>query len=134
MSNERDDEPAPNASQRIDKWLWYARVAKSRSLAARLVTDGAVRINRVKATKSSESVKAGDVVTVTVHHRVRVLEVKLPGDRRGPASEAATLFADLTPPPEPKSDVVQSAAARDPGSGRPTKRERRQIDKLRDRR
>ncbi|MEZ5925943.1 MAG: RNA-binding S4 domain-containing protein [Hyphomicrobiaceae bacterium] len=134
--DEREDLPATSSgSQRIDKWLWYARVAKSRSLAAKLVTDGAVRINRVKSSKASDSVKPGDVVTVAVHHRVRILEVRLIGARRGPATEAATLYQDLTPPPPPKSDAspADSAALREPGAGRPTKRERRQIDKLRDR-
>jgi ribosome-associated heat shock protein Hsp15 len=120
-------------SQRIDKWLWYARVAKSRSLAAKLVTDGSVRINRMKASKASETVKPGDVVTVTAHHRVRVLEVRLPGARRGPATEAAALYTDLTPPPVPKSEVVVAGPVRTPGAGRPTKRERRLTDKLRDR-
>lgn len=122
----------PPQAQRIDKWLWFARVAKSRSLAARLVSEGAVRINRIKATKPSDSVKPGDVVTVTVRHHVRVLEVKLPGDRRGPAPEAATLFADLTPPQPPKEEAIASTPQRSPGAGRPTKRDRRLIDKLRE--
>jgi ribosome-associated heat shock protein Hsp15 len=129
-----DEGAAPGkASQRIDKWLWYARVAKSRSLAARLVTDGSVRVNRVKSGKASDLVKLGDVVTVTVHHRVRVLEVRLPGVRRGPAAEAEMLYADLTPPPPPKSEAAMTGPRREPGAGRPTKRERRLIDKLRDR-
>ncbi len=132
MSERDDEKPASNGAQRIDKWLWYARAAKSRSLAARLVVDGAVRINRVKVTKASETVKPGDVVTVTVHHHVRVLEVKLPGVRRGPATEAATLYNDLTPPPPPKEEKFISGPVRDQGAGRPTKRERRLTDKLRD--
>ena len=133
MSKDGDDTPTGGGPQRIDKWLWFARAAKSRSLAAKLVADGAVRINREKIAKPSETVKPGDVVTVTVHHRVRVLEVKLPGARRGPATEAATLYNDLTPPPAPKEEAIVSGPIRDQGAGRPTKRERRQIEKLRDR-
>ena len=133
MSSRDDEKPASSGAQRIDKWLWYARASKSRSLAARLVTGGAVRINRIKTTKASETVKPGDVVTVTVHHHVRVLEVMLPGTRRGPATEAATLFNDLTPPPPPKEETVILGPVREQGAGRPTKRERRKIDKLRDR-
>lgn len=133
MSTPDDEKQVSGGVQRIDKWLWYARAAKSRSLAARLVVDGAVRINRIKATKASETVKPGDVVTVTVHHHVRVLEVKLPGVRRGPATEAAMLYADLTPPPPPKEEKILSGPIRDQGAGRPTKRERRLTDKLRDR-
>jgi ribosome-associated heat shock protein Hsp15 len=126
------DTPAATG-QRIDKWLWFARMAKSRSLAARLVLGGAVRINRIKATKASDSVRPGDVVTIAVHHRVRVLEVRLPGGRRGPAVEAATLYRDLTPPAEPKDTAAAPGPIREPGAGRPTKRERRELDKLRDR-
>ncbi len=133
MSDHDDEKPATSGAQRIDKWLWYARAAKSRSLAARLVVDGSVRVNREKIRKASETVKPGDVVTVTVQHHVRVLEVKLPGARRGPATEAATLYKDLTPPPPPKEEKVISGPVRDQGAGRPTKRERRLIDRLRDR-
>lgn len=133
MSEGGNETPKGGGSQRIDKWLWFARAAKSRSLAARLVADGAVRINREKIGKPSETVKPGDVVTVTVHHHVRVLEVRLPGERRGPATEAATLYKDLTPPPPPKEETIVSGPVRDQGAGRPTKRERRLIDKLRDR-
>jgi ribosome-associated heat shock protein Hsp15 len=125
--------PQANAAQRIDKWLWFARVAKSRSLAAKLVTEGAVRINRIKTTKPADSVKPGDVITVTVRHHVRVLEVRSPGVRRGPAPEAAALYADLTPPPPPKEDAAATGPQRGPGAGRPTKRDRRLIDKLRER-
>jgi ribosome-associated heat shock protein Hsp15 len=133
MSEPADEAPTEIRGQRIDKWLWFARVAKSRSLAARLVTDGGVRINRIKATKASENVKPGDVVTIAVHHHVRVLEVRLPGVRRGPAVEAATLYRDLTPPSVPRAESASSVSVREPGAGRPTKRERRQLDRLRDR-
>lgn len=131
-SDKPGDAVEGKSAQRIDKWLWFARVSKSRSLAAKLVTEGAVRINRVKSSKPSDTVKPGDVVTVTVRHHVRVLEVKLPGVRRGPAPEAATLYADLTPPPIPKPPEEAPVAPREAGAGRPTKRDRRLLDKLRD--
>jgi ribosome-associated heat shock protein Hsp15 len=125
-----DDTPAAGGSQRLDKWLWFARVVKSRTLAAGLVADGKVRINRTRAEKPSQTVKAGDVLTIAVHGHVRVLEVAAPGVRRGPATEAATLYRDLTPKPDPDTNEPVSPAERDPGTGRPTKRERRQIERL----
>jgi len=126
---------AVGAGQRIDKWLWYARVAKSRTLAAELVGDGKVRVNRSRIEKPSHIVKAGDVLTIAIGPRVRVLEVRAPGSRRGPATEAQQLYADLTPPPTPRdpaSDPRSLESGRDAGSGRPTKRDRRLTDKLRD--
>ena len=91
---------APRAgaiSQRLDKWLWFARVVRSRSLAARLVCEGAVRVNREKVDKPGTLVKPGDVLTIALPNRVRILSVRNAGDRRGPATEAALLFEDLTP-------------------------------------
>lgn len=126
-------------SQRLDKWLWFARVAKSRTLAAALVTGGKVRVNRVRTDKASHSLKPGDVVTINVGPRVRVLKVLLPGTRRGPATEARGLFDELTPPREGSllaggdarsPGVAPQSAARTRGAGRPTKRDRRQIDSL----
>lgn len=84
--------------QRIDKWLFFARVVKSRSLAQKLAISGAVRVNREKVSHAARIVRPGDVLTISVHERVRVLRVLDPGLRREPASEAARLFEDLTPP------------------------------------
>ena len=119
-------------TQRIDKWLWFARVVKTRTLAAKLVTEGCVRLNRVKVEKPSATVRIGDVLTIAVHTRVRILKVINPGAKRGSAPEAALLFKDLTPPAEPMIKPPPGPADRDAGSGRPTKRERRQTDRLRD--
>lgn len=129
-----------DSQQRLDKWLWFARVVKTRTLAARLVAGGKVRLNRERTDKPSQSVRVGDVVTATVGRRVRVLRVLDPGKRRGPASEANELFDDLTPVQErpqgsevgaPGVDVaLRLANVRTPGSGRPTKRERRETDRL----
>jgi ribosome-associated heat shock protein Hsp15 len=113
--------------QRIDKWLWHARVVKTRTLAAGLVGGGHVRINRIRVTKPSQPVQPGDVLTVAVRDRIVVLRVEAIGARRGPASEAQSLFTDLSPPVQAEPAIAPTAA-RPRGSGRPTKRERRQID------
>jgi ribosome-associated heat shock protein Hsp15 len=90
-----DPQAAP-ACQRIDKWLWFARLAKTRGLAQRLVAAGNVRVNRVRLTKASQTVSPGDVISVLVHDRVRVIRVEHPGHRRGPAPEARLLYTDLS--------------------------------------
>jgi len=82
-------------AQRIDKWMWFARLVKTRTLAARLVEEGAVRVNRRKVLKPSHAVAPGDVLTLAVHGRVRVLRVEAIGVRRGPAIEARALYAEL---------------------------------------
>lgn len=134
MTKRDQDRPASATdARRVDQWLWFARVVKSRTLAAELVATGKVRINRERIDKPSHGLKIGDVVTVTAHARVRVLKVVHAGARRGPPAEAQTLFEDLTPPPEPRETTVAPAPVgeRDAGAGRPTKRERRATDKLR---
>ena len=119
--------------QRLDKWLFFARVVKSRSLGAKLAVSGRVRINRDKATQAADQVKPGDVLTMTLDRRIVIYRVLDPGVRRGPAEEARKLYEDLSPAPAPKDSAVPNAipALRDAGSGRPTKRERRELDKLR---
>ena len=114
--------------QRIDKWLWHARVVRTRSAAAALADSGLVRINGARIDSSSRPVRPGDVVTVALDRNVRLLKVIGYAERRGSADVARTLFEDLTPPPEPPREP--SAGARDDGTGRPTKRERREIDRL----
>jgi len=115
---------------RLDKWLWFARVVKSRTLAAGLVEDGKVRLNRERTTKPSQTVRVGDVLTIAVGPRIRILEVAAIGTRRGPASEAQALFIDRSPPPVTLPSAPPSSGERPSGAGRPTKRERRQIDRL----
>ena len=117
------------AKLRIDKWLWYARVAKTRSLAAKLVTTGCVRLNKNKVTSASQGIKVDDVLTVTRASHVLIYKVVRLGSRRGPAPEAQLLFADLTPKPEPGSDQSESASS-EAGPGRPTKKDRRDILRL----
>jgi ribosome-associated heat shock protein Hsp15 len=120
-----------SSSQRLDKWLWFTRMLKSRTLAADLVSAGKVRLNGERVTKPSQPVKPGDTITFVLHERPRVLEVVGGGDRRGPAPEAATLYKDLSPPPPPKP-LTAAAGQREAGAGRPTKRDRREMDKWRD--
>lgn len=106
--------------QRADKWLWRARFFKTRSLSAKLITAGHLRINSEKVLKASAVVKPGDVLTFAQGSRVRVIQVDGIGTRRGPAPEAQTLYTDLSPPME--RDLSKPLAER---GGRPTKAERR---------
>ncbi|MES0812697.1 RNA-binding S4 domain-containing protein [Roseibium sp. SCPC15] len=117
---------------RIDKWLWYARVTKSRSLAQKLATSGHVRINKDKISSASKTVKEGDVLTIGLERRILVLKVVALGTRRGPYEEARKLYEDLSPPPPPKKDAPPPPPGqREAGSGRPTKRDRRKLDAFR---
>jgi ribosome-associated heat shock protein Hsp15 len=119
---------------RIDKWLWHARFFKSRSLANAMVAAGRLRVNSQPISKPHYQVRPGDVLTFPQARRIRVIEVAAIGKRRGPAAEAQTLYADLAPPqPRKKNDIPAEAkpAEREPGAGRPTKKERRETDRLR---
>jgi ribosome-associated heat shock protein Hsp15 len=110
--------------QRIDKWLWHARVVRTRSAAAALAGSGHVRVNGARVSAASHAVKAGDVVTVALDRSVRVLKIVAFAERRGDATAGRALYEDLSGPPPER---LQEPAARMPGSGRPTKRERRAI-------
>ncbi len=114
---------------RIDKWLWAARVFKSRTLAARACDGGKVDVN-AHAAKPSRSVRPGDLLQVTLPRGKRILRVRLVSEHRGPAAAAALLFEDLSPPPEPRPARLLPPAYRPPGLGRPTKRDRRRLDRL----
>lgn len=134
MIRAADEEGASSLSEagRLDRWLWFARVVKSRTLAAGLVQDGKVRINRAKVSKPSQAVRAGDVLTIRVGPRVRVLKVVKVGERRGPSIEAQTLYEEVSVHLGPVDDAGggKPAAERAAGSGRPTKRDRRRIEQL----
>ncbi len=119
--------------QRIDRWLWHARVVKTREGAKALVESGRVRVDRVRETKAGAPVRIGQVLTVTLPARVRVLRVIGFVEQRGSAEVASRLFEDLSPPPEPTetADEAPAPGAREPGAGRPTGRDRREIDRLR---
>ena len=113
-------------AQRLDKWLWFARFVKSRTLATRLCAEGRVRINRAIAGKASAAVRPGDVLTFPLGPHIRVIRVLQPGVRRGPAEEARALYEDLSPP-GPRESAPEG---RERGTGRPTKRDRRAIDRM----
>lgn len=81
--------------QRLDKWLWFARVVKNRTLAARLVEAGYVRINGMRSASPARPVAVGDVLTIALEREVRVLRVVAAGERRGPFRDACLLFEDL---------------------------------------
>jgi ribosome-associated heat shock protein Hsp15 len=122
---------ATPAGQRLDRWLWFARIAKTRTLAARLVASGKVRVNRQRVAKPSRLVQPDDVLTLAVHGRIRVLKILDPGTRRGPASEAQQLYEDLSPPVSTRparTPPPRPQALREKGAGRPTKRDRRRIE------
>jgi ribosome-associated heat shock protein Hsp15 len=115
--------------QRIDKWLWHARVVRTRSAAAALIESGHVRLNTRRVTACSQPVRVGDVVTVALDRSVRVLKAVGFADRRGGATEGRALYEDLAPP-APRVAEPAPAGQRQPGAGRPTKRDRRAIDRL----
>ncbi len=121
-------EASAGSALRLDKWLWFARFFKSRSLAARLCAGGKVRLNRVVVKKAHQAVRPGDVLTFPQGWHIRVVRILALGERRGPAAEAQRLYEDLAPP-EPDREAPRVGERR-PGSGRPTKRERRAIDRL----
>ena len=117
------------AALRIDKWLWAARAFKTRSIAADACDGGKVDVNG-EAAKPAKQVRAGDHVEITVVGGRRILKVAALSDRRGPAPEARLLYEDLTPPAPPRTRQAPPPY-RAPGASRPTKRERRDIDRLR---
>jgi len=126
-----DRQPQSGSRQRIDKWLFFARVAKSRSLAQERISAGHVRINGQSVRQPSYQVKSGDRIEVSMPERDLILVVKGAGERRGPYEEAKLLYEDLTPPKPPRPFGELEQGVRAPGTGRPTKRERRVLDELR---
>jgi ribosome-associated heat shock protein Hsp15 len=119
---------------RIDKWLWFARFFKTRTLAAEIACGGRMRLNSAHVSKASQSIKPGDVLTFPQGRAVRVIRVVALGVRRGPANEAQKLYEDLDPPAKPASpppNAREAGAVEDLRSrGRPTKKDRRAVDRL----
>jgi ribosome-associated heat shock protein Hsp15 len=114
---------------RVDVWLWSVRVFKTRSLATDAVKGGHVTVNG-GVTKPATPVRIGDTVTVRMSGRDRVLEVARVIAKRVGAPTAAQCVIDHSPPP-PDPALVAPGLVRDPAAGRPTKRDRRRIDRLR---
>ncbi|MFV8749945.1 RNA-binding S4 domain-containing protein [Nannocystaceae bacterium ST9] len=121
-------EEAPSlAGVRIDKWLWAARMFKTRSAASSACTAGHVKVGG-ESVKAAKVIKPGDHIDVLTPGGARQLEVVALADRRGPAAVAQSLYIDHTPPPPPKDET---APTRERGLGRPVKRDLREIRRLR---
>ena len=126
-----------DSTLRLDKWLWYARFFKTRSIATGMCNAGGFRVSGDIVSKAHHQVRPGDVLTFPQGRHIRVVKVLALASRRGPAPEAQQLYEDLCPPspkdrlPRGTPQLNPQAAARDPGTGRPTKRERRSLEKLR---
>lgn len=129
IDDDTDDLPELGEGKlRLDKWLWYARFFKTRGLAAKLCNASQIRCSGTVVTKAHHAVRPGDVLTFAQGRHIRVIKVTALGSRRGPAPEAQALYEDLSPPVPEES--LPREAVRPPGEGRPTKRERRAIDRL----
>jgi len=116
---------------RVDRWLWAVRAAPTRAASTALCRAGHVKVNEVTA-KAATTVRPGDTVTARIGDRQRVLEVLKAIDKRVGASVAAECLLDHSPPPPPR-ETVSPGLVRDASSGRTTKKDRRQIDRLRGR-
>ncbi len=114
------------ATVRLDKWVWAARCYKTRSQATKGCNAGQVSVNGDKA-RASRALRIDDLVEVYLEAGTRILRVVALADRRASAAIAATLFEDLTPPPEPREPPPME---RERGLGRPTKRDRRKLGRL----
>jgi ribosome-associated heat shock protein Hsp15 len=115
---------------RVDKWLWAARFFKSRSLAAQACDGGKVDVNGQSA-KPSKPVRPGDLLRITLPGGKKVVKVMVLAEKRGPAARAQLLYEDLTPPPPPEPEHLQTPVYRPRGAGRPTKAERRLLERIR---
>lgn len=114
----------PQTRIRLDKWLWYARQVKTRTLAQKMITGGRIRINGEKTTSSKKPVGQDDVLTLTLPRDIRVLKIKKCGSKRGSFNIAQLLYDDLTPEKPIKSKEVKLNTEPIVGK-RPDKRDRR---------
>ncbi|CAM2149312.1 Heat shock protein 15 homolog [Pararobbsia alpina] len=123
----------PTARLRIDKWLWAARFFKTRSLAADAVGKGRVRVNG-DAVKTAKEVRVGDLVTIEIERLRWEVEVLGICDVRGPATVAQTLYAETPESTKARSDeLARRKTFHEPAAerhGRPTKRDRRDMDRF----
>ncbi len=122
--------PSEPLQIRIDKWLWFARQTKSRSLAQKLVNGGGVRLNANKIASPSKMVGPGDVLTLTLAAGVRVLKIVDCGKRRGSFEEARMLYEDLSPPPEAAQQLTKAEQGLPELPARPDSRERKLARRL----
>jgi ribosome-associated heat shock protein Hsp15 len=119
---------ADDQTGRVDSWIWSVRLTRTRLAAAGACRAGHVRVNGIRV-KPAHAVKSGDEVRLRDEGRERVVVVQRVITKRAGAPVAVECYIDNSPPPPPREQAVP-VAARDRGTGRPTKRERRNIDKL----
>jgi ribosome-associated heat shock protein Hsp15 len=117
------------SEMRLDRWLFAARFFKSRSLAAAACDGGKIDVNG-QAAKPARLVRPGDLLHVTLPPGKRIVRVACLAERRGPAAQASALYEDLTPPAPPRAEHPRAPMYRSRGAGRPTKRDRRVIDRV----
>ena len=110
---------------RVDKWLWQARFFKTRGLSAKMISSGKLRLNGAQISKPSTTVQIGDMLTFATGHWVRLIEVAAIGTRRGPASEAQTLYVDHSEPMPKREKPLPNPKFE--GKGRPTGKDRRSL-------
>jgi ribosome-associated heat shock protein Hsp15 len=126
-------------SIRLDKWLWFARITKSRTRAQSLVRSGKVRLNKQKIDNPAKQVSGDDVLTITLERRIFVLKIVACGKRRGPYLEACKLYQDLTPEIETGKRQTGTSGSKfvgQPGHEkipRPDKQGRRKLLQLKNR-
>ncbi|MBP3087934.1 RNA-binding S4 domain-containing protein [Corynebacterium sp. sy017] len=126
------EDTLPTNPVRIDAWVWAVRLVKTRSQAIQACKAGHIKLAG-KAVKASQSITPGDRVRVWVDHREYDVEVVHTIKKRVGAQIARSCYVDHSPPPVPR-EIIMSMPRRDRGAGRPTKKERREIDRLRGRR
>ena len=128
---------AEDVSLRLDKWLWYARFFKTRTAATKLIQSGKLRIEGNVTHKPHRAAIIGMVLTFPQANDIRVIKIVQLGERRGPAGEALSLYEDLSPKiNETKKEEplkVVNFEIREIGAGRPTKKQRRETERLKDR-
>lgn len=130
-----DKQPTPpEPAVRLDKWLWAARFYKTRALAAEACDGGKVEVNGHTA-KPHKLIRVHDKLSFTHPSGRKEVTVRALAERRGPASEARQLYEDHSPPPPPREErpFFVPPPFRSPGSGRPSKRERREMERVRGR-
>ena len=121
---------AEEEAPRLDKWLWFARFVKTRSLAQGLCASGHVKVNDETVRRGHQKVRVGDEIEMLLGTVRRTVTVVAFGVRRGPAPEAQGLYSEPEPPRRLTPAEDRPVARRAAGSGRPTKRERRRTDAL----
>ncbi|MDH5233887.1 MAG: RNA-binding S4 domain-containing protein [Gemmatimonadota bacterium] len=132
-----DGDPTPSTTPvRVDKWLWAARFFKTRSLAAEAVDGGKVQVNGERA-KPAKLIRPGDEVRLRLGPYEHLVRVERTAERRGPATIAAGLYSESEASRAAREklrwQLTRAAPAIDPEKGRPTKRDRRELDRFRQR-